>query len=67
LRNVELTAPYFHDGSATTLTAAVEVMAKYQLGKELSADQVSSLVEFLKSLTGPRKESLASHAEGQPR
>lgn len=66
LRNVELTAPYFHDGSAKTLTDAVEVMARYQLGKELSAEQVGKLVEFLKSLTGPRKESLASHAGGQP-
>lgn len=66
LRNVELTAPYFHDGSARTLTDAVEVMARYQLGKELSADQVGKLVEFLKSLTGPRSESLASHSGGQP-
>ena len=66
LRNVELTAPYFHDGTAKTLTEAVEVMARYQLGKELSADQVGKLVEFLKSLTGPRSESLASHSGGQP-
>jgi cytochrome c peroxidase len=66
LRNVELTAPYFHDGSAKTLTDAVEVMARYQLGKELSVEQVGKLVEFLKSLTGARKESLASHG-GEPK
>ena len=60
LRNVELTAPYFHDGSAPTLTDAVRVMAKYQLGKELSEQQISQLVEFLKTLTAPRKEALAS-------
>lgn len=30
LRNVLLTAPYFHDGSAKNLEAAIQVMAKYQ-------------------------------------
>jgi cytochrome c peroxidase len=67
LRNVELTAPYFHDGSAATLTDAVKVMAKYQLGKELSEQQISQLVEFLKTLTGPRRETLARETGGQPR
>jgi len=52
LRNVEHTAPYFHDGSAETLGEAVQVMARYQLGRKLSDDQVSWLVEFLKSLSG---------------
>lgn len=52
LRNVERTAPYFHDGSTPTLTQAVGVMAKYQLGRTLSDEQVSSLVAFLKSLSG---------------
>jgi cytochrome c peroxidase len=67
LRNVELTAPYFHDGSAATLPDAVKVMVKYQLGKELSEDQIGKLVEFLKSLTGPRKEPVASQAGVSPR
>jgi cytochrome c peroxidase len=52
LRNVELTAPYFHDGSAATLEDAVSVMAKYQLGRELSPEERADLVAFLKSLTG---------------
>jgi cytochrome c peroxidase len=52
LRNVERTAPYFHDGSATTLNQAVQVMARYQLGRKLSDDQVSSIIAFLKSLSG---------------
>ncbi len=56
LRNVERTAPYFHDGSAETLTDAVEVMAKYQLGRQLSPAQVTSIVAFLGSLTGPLPE-----------
>jgi cytochrome c peroxidase len=52
LRNVELTAPYFHDGSAKTLEQAVGIMAKYQLGRELSEQERAALVAFLKSLTG---------------
>lgn len=66
LRNVELTAPYFHDGSATTLTDAVKVMVRYQLGKELADDQVAKLVEFLKSLTGRPRKILASRERGTP-
>jgi cytochrome c peroxidase len=53
LRNVEKTAPYFHDGSAATLDRAVQVMAKYQLGRALTEEQVAQIVAFLKSLTGP--------------
>ncbi|HTQ03641.1 MAG TPA: cytochrome c peroxidase [Polyangiaceae bacterium] len=52
LRNVALTAPYFHDGSAATLENAVTVMARYQLGRELEAGDVALLVAFLRSLTG---------------
>jgi cytochrome c peroxidase len=52
LRNVELTAPYFHDGTAETLDRAVRVMAKYQLGRQLTDDQVDHIVAFLKTLTG---------------
>jgi cytochrome c peroxidase len=52
LRNVELTPPYFHDGSAATLADAVRMMAKYQLGRQLNDDEVESIVEFLKTLTG---------------
>ena len=58
-RNVELTAPYFHNGSVATLDEAVRVMAKTQLGKVLKEDEVSDIVAFLKSLTGERpKESV---------
>ena len=52
LRNVALTAPYFHDGSAATLHEAVEVMARVQLGFELTATEKDQLVAFLESLTG---------------
>lgn len=52
LRNVELTAPYFHDGSAATLEDAVKTMAKYQLGKDISTEETRAIVAFLKTLTG---------------
>jgi cytochrome c peroxidase len=52
LRNVAITAPYFHDGSAKTLSDAVRIMGKYQLGKELSREEVRLLVAFLHSLSG---------------
>lgn len=52
LRNIEKTAPYFHDGSIATLDEAVKLMARHQLGKELSDGDVKSIVTFLKSLTG---------------
>lgn len=53
LRNVEHTAPYFHDGSAATLPQAIQVMARYQLGRKLGDEQVASIIAFLKSLSGP--------------
>jgi cytochrome c peroxidase len=54
LRNVELTAPYFHDGSAKTLEDAVEVMFRYQLGRTAPATEKALIVRFLKTLTGEK-------------
>jgi len=51
LRNVALTAPYFHDGQAKTLEDAVKQMAWLQLNKKLTDEEVQSIVAFLKSLT----------------
>jgi len=52
LRNIELTAPYFHDGSADNLEQAIRVMARYQLGRPISNKQIIKIEAFLKSLTG---------------
>jgi cytochrome c peroxidase len=52
LRNVEVTPPYFHDGSAQSLEEAVIIMGRYQLGRELSGEDVKALTAFLKTLTG---------------
>jgi cytochrome c peroxidase len=56
LRNVEKTAPYFHDGSVQTLPEAVNLMAEYQLGETLTEEQTNDLVTFLNSLTGAPQE-----------
>ena len=52
LRNVEKTAPYFHDGSVDKLEDAVIIMGKIQLRKDLSKQQNEEIISFLDSLTG---------------
>lgn len=52
LRNVALTAPYFHDGTQTTLEEAVQAMAKYEVGVVLDDAAVNKITAFLKTLTG---------------
>jgi cytochrome c peroxidase len=60
LRNVAMTPPYFHDGSIRSLPLAVRIMAKVQLGKNLSDQDVSEIVTFLESLTGKLPEDFAT-------
>ena len=52
LRNIELTAPYMHDGRVKTLKNAVQIMTKYQLGRYMEHGDTEAIVAFLKSLTG---------------
>jgi cytochrome c peroxidase len=52
LRNIEKTAPYYHDGSISTLDEAVRQMADHQLARTLSKEETDSIVAFLKALTG---------------
>lgn len=56
LRNVELTYPYFHDGEAATLTEAVDLMGRLQLGREFTKDENGKIVAFLKTLTGQQPQ-----------
>lgn len=56
LRNVELTYPYFHDGEASTLAEAVDIMGRLQLGRQYSAEEIDKIVAFLKTLTGERPQ-----------
>jgi cytochrome c peroxidase len=52
LRNVALTAPYFHNGSVATLDEAVGAMFKYQLGRDAPKQDQESIVRFLHTLSG---------------
>jgi cytochrome c peroxidase len=53
LRNITLSAPYFHNGLVRTLDEAVRVMAKTQLNRDLSDADVADIVDFLGALSGP--------------
>ncbi|VAX14199.1 Cytochrome c551 peroxidase [hydrothermal vent metagenome] len=55
LRNVEVTAPYFHDGSVNTLHEVIRLVARYQLGRTIPEDDIKSIITFLKTLTGKYK------------
>lgn len=55
LRNIELTGPYFHDGTKKTLEEAVIDMAKYEVGVNLTESETADIVKFLKTLTGEYK------------
>ena len=61
LRNIALTAPYFHDGSAKTLRDAVKIMAKYQLGRTMPEKDEELIIQFLQSLSG----ELPAQAKGE--
>jgi cytochrome c peroxidase len=52
LRNIALTAPYFHTGKAWDLRQAVAVMGVSQLGAQLSENEIDDITSFLESLTG---------------
>jgi cytochrome c peroxidase len=71
IRNVELTYPYFHDGAAETLSEAVEIMGRVQLGKRYSAEENARIVAFLKTLTGDQPSfaipQLPPSSDGTPR
>lgn len=52
LRNVALTAPYYHDGSVETLEEAVAKMSRFQVGREMPQDKVAKVKAFLDAQNG---------------
>lgn len=56
LRNIELTYPYFHDGSVWDLKEAVQLMADIQLGQQLTDQEAEDMTAYLKSLTGEQPQ-----------
>lgn len=71
LRNIAVTAPYFHSGAVWDLDAAVEIMATSQLGADLTEEQIASITAFLHTLTGEVPEVsyplLPAETEDTPR
>lgn len=67
LRNVALTAPYFHDGRTETLREAVETMAQAQLGRSINNDETADIVAFLHALSGARftSQDISAKAENE--
>ena len=63
LRNVEKTAPYFHDASSKIIWDAVRKMARYELGKHMSLKEIHQIQEFLKSMTGEIPEEYIKEPE----
>lgn len=59
LRNITLTNPYLHDGSAKTLREVIQIMGIYQVGQQIPPYEVDQIIEFLISLTGrmPQEEN----------
>jgi cytochrome c peroxidase len=69
LRNVAVTAPYFHDGRAATLEKAVDTMARVQLGRTVPPEEIALIVQFLHTLTGeyhgrPVATFVQEHSDG---
>ncbi|MGY4573850.1 cytochrome c peroxidase [Bradyrhizobium sp. USDA 3256] len=67
LRNVATTAPYFHDGSAATLSEAVRIMGFAQLDRVLTDQQIAGIVAFLNTLTGSYRGQALRPAAVTPR
>jgi cytochrome c peroxidase len=55
LRNIAVTAPYLHDGSAETMEQVIGIMGKTQLGRNLSKKEIRLIKAFLMTLTGEYK------------
>lgn len=52
LRNIALTAPYFHSGQVWDLKQAVSIMGVAQLGTKLDEEEAEYVAQFLQALTG---------------
>ena len=65
LRNIALTAPYFHNGTVGTLPEAVDVMFKFQLGRPASEEDKALIVAFLQSLSGETLEKQNKQSQSE--
>jgi cytochrome c peroxidase len=67
LRNVALTAPYFHDGRTASLEEAVEAMGESQLGRTLTGREIGLIAAFLRTLTGEYRGRPLAPSSGRDR
>ena len=65
LRNITLTAPYFHDGSVSTLSDAIKLMFELQLGIEPKKGEVEKIHSFLQTLKGELPKTLEITTKGE--
>ena len=72
LRNVTLSAPYFHDGEVGNLSEAVDQMGYLQFDKKLKDEEIENILSFLTTLadaertTAPPIEAKTSSAAWVP-
>jgi cytochrome c peroxidase len=66
LRNVAETGPWFHDGSVKSLDDAIRLMARHQLGKQLTDEQIAPIRSFLEALTGTVDTAFVAKPELPP-
>ena len=64
LRNVVLTAPYFHDGSVGSLHDAVSIMANIELGRDIPEQDIQHIIKFLHTLTGTYQGHVLTKEQG---
>lgn len=58
LRNISKTAPYFHSGEQKSLKAVISIMGHYQLGRDITNEELESIYLFLLTLDGKKPEIL---------
>ena len=63
LRNVTLTPPYFHDGGVSTLPEAIRTMGRLQLNRDLTAEDIAGITQFLRSLEAEELPNLDGPAD----
>ena len=64
LRNIELTAPYLHDGRSKSLRDVITIMGRTQLGFEIEENDIGYIIKFLKTLTGDTSHISSRHERG---
>jgi len=56
LRNINETAPYFHNGAVATLKEAIIEMGRIQLGLKITDEEAASIETFFNALEGEKPE-----------